>query len=183
MDDGRLTDGQGRTVDFTNVVLIMTSNLGSGGLERRADGTADVGNRDRAASAIGEADEAVVMAAVRNHFKPEFLNRIDETVVFHRLDESHIERIVEIQVEQLRTRLAERNLGLEITEAALAHLAKVGYDPDFGARPLKRVLQREVADPIALGLLKGDYGDGDVVAIDATSDGQLSFSRRAAVSA
>jgi ATP-dependent Clp protease ATP-binding subunit ClpB len=159
MDDGRLTDGQGRTVDFTNVVLIMTSNLGSGG------------------------DERAVMAAVRNHFKPEFLNRVDEIVVFHRLDETHIARIVELQVEQLRRRLAERNLGLELTDAALAHLATVGYDPDFGARPLKRVLQREVADPIALALLKGEYVDGDVVVIDATSDGQLSFSRKSPVTA
>jgi ATP-dependent Clp protease ATP-binding subunit ClpB len=159
MDDGRLTDGQGRTVDFTNVVLIMTSNLGSGG------------------------DERAVMAAVHSTFKPEFLNRIDEIVVFHRLDESHIERIVEIQVEQLGRRLADRNLGLEITDAALAHLAKVGYDPDFGARPLKRVLQKEVADPIALALLKGDFVEGDVVVVDATSDGELSFSRKAAVRA
>jgi ATP-dependent Clp protease ATP-binding subunit ClpB len=159
MDDGRLTDGQGRTVDFTNVVLIMTSNLGTGG------------------------DERAVLAAVRNHFKPEFLNRIDEIVVFHRLDESHIARIVDIQVEQLRERLAERNLGLELTDAARAHLAKIGYDPDFGARPLKRVLQKEVADPIALALLKGEYVDGDVVVIDATSDGGLTFSRKAAVRA
>jgi ATP-dependent Clp protease ATP-binding subunit ClpB len=159
MDDGRLTDGQGRTVDFTNVVLIMTSNLGSGG------------------------DERAVLAAVRNHFKPEFLNRIDEIVVFHRLDESHIARIVEIQIEQLRQRLAERNLGLELTEAALAHLATTGYDPDFGARPLKRVIQKEVADPVALAVLKGEYVDGDVVAVDATSDGELSFSRKAAVNA
>jgi len=158
MDDGRLTDGQGRTVDFTNVVLIMTSNLGSGG------------------------DEAAVMAAVRSHFKPEFLNRIDEIVVFHRLDEGHIERIVELQVEALRERLAERNLGLELTDAALAHVAAVGYDPDFGARPLKRVIQREIADAVALALLKGDYGDGDVVVVDATSDGTLSFSRKAPVS-
>jgi ATP-dependent Clp protease ATP-binding subunit ClpB len=154
MDDGRLTDGQGRTVDFTNVVLIMTSNLGSGG------------------------DERAVMAAVHNHFKPEFLNRIDEIVVFHRLDESHIEKIVELQIEQLRARLAERNLGLEITDAALQHVAKVGYDPDFGARPLKRVIQREIADPVALGLLKGEYHDGDVVVVDATSDGTLAFSSK-----
>jgi ATP-dependent Clp protease ATP-binding subunit ClpB len=123
------------------------------------------------------------MAAVHSHFKPEFLNRIDEIVVFHRLDESHIERIVEIQVEQLRTRLAERSLGLEITEAALAHIAKIGYDPDFGARPLKRVLQKEVADPIALGLLKGEYHEGDIISVDATSDGTLSFSAKSAVGA
>jgi ATP-dependent Clp protease ATP-binding subunit ClpB len=159
MDDGRLTDGQGRTVNFTNTVLIMTSNLGGG------------------------ADEPVVMNAVRSNFKPEFLNRIDEIVFFHRLDERHLEHIVKIQVEQLRKRLADRNLGLELTEGALAHIAKVGYDPDFGARPLKRVLQKEVADPVALALLKGDYHDGDVVMVDATSDGSLTFSRKAPVTA
>ena len=157
MDDGRLTDGQGRTVDFTNTVLIMTSNLGAGG------------------------DEATVMEAVRGHFKPEFLNRVDELVFFHRLDEAHIAEIVRLQVEHLRERLADRNLGFELTDAALAHVARVGYDPDFGARPLKRVLQREVADPIALALLKGDYTDGDVVIVDATSDGALSFTRKAPV--
>jgi len=157
LDDGRLTDGQGRTVDFTNTVLIMTSNLGSGG------------------------SEEVVMAAVHAQFKPEFLNRIDEIVMFHRLDERHIAQIVELQVDQLRRRLHERNLGLEPTDAALEHLATIGYDPDFGARPLKRVLQKEVADPIALALLKGDYHDGDLIVVDATSDGQLSFSRRAPV--
>jgi len=159
LDDGRLTDGQGRTVDFTNTVLIMTSNLGGG------------------------AGEAVVMQAVRDSFKPEFLNRIDEIVMFHRLDERQIEQIVRIQVEQFRSRLEERNLGLELSEAALAHVAKTGYDPTFGARPLKRVLQKEVADPIALALLKGDYQDGDVVLVDASSDGQLTFSRRAPVTA
>src|SRR5437763_13710005 len=153
MDDGRLTDGQGRTVNFTNAVVIMTSNLGTG-----AGG-----------------GEEVVMAAVRAHFKPEFLNRIDEIVVFHRLSEAHIERIVELQVEKLRERLAERNLGLELTEAALAHLARVGYDPDFGARPLQRVIQREVSDPIALALLKGEDHDGDVVVVDAIPDGALTF--------
>jgi ATP-dependent Clp protease ATP-binding subunit ClpB len=152
LDDGRLTDGQGRTVDFTNTVLIMTSNLG------------------------GAADEAVVMNVVRNHFKPEFLNRIDEIVVFHRLGEAHIERIVGLQVEQLRLRLAERNLGLELSDTALAHLASTGYDPDFGARPLKRVIQREVSDPIALALLKGEYHDGDTVVVDASPDGTLTFS-------
>jgi ATP-dependent Clp protease ATP-binding subunit ClpB len=154
LDDGRLTDGQGRTVDFTNTVLIMTSNLGGG------------------------AEESVVMNVVRNHFKPEFLNRIDEIVVFHRLGEAHIERIVSIQVEQLRARLAERGLGLELTEAARAHIARTGYDPDFGARPLKRVIQREVSDPVALTLLKGEYHDGDIVVVDATADGTLTFASK-----
>ena len=159
LDDGRLTDGQGRTVDFTNAVLIMTSNLGGG------------------------ADESTVMNIVRNHFKPEFLNRIDEIVTFHRLDERHIERIVDIQVEELRERLADRGLGLELTEAARAHLARVGYDPDFGARPLKRVIQREVSDPIALALLKSEYREGDVVVVDASADGELRFSATRPVNA
>src|SRR5260221_4335178 len=151
MDDGRLTDGQGRTVDFTNTVVIMTSNLGAG------------------------ADEAEVMRAVHNQFKPEFLNRIDEIVVFHRLSEEDIERIVDIQVAQLADRLAARGLGLDLTEAARHWIAKTGYDPDFGARPLKRVLQREVADPIALDLLKGDYREGDTFVVDAKPDGGLVF--------
>jgi ATP-dependent Clp protease ATP-binding subunit ClpB len=147
MDDGRLTDGQGRTVDFTNTVLIMTSNLGGG------------------------ADEATVLAAMRVHFKPEFLNRVDEIVVFHRLDERHIEQIVGLQLARLEQRLAERNLRLSMTDEAKAHVARVGYDPDFGARPLKRVLQREVADPIALQLLQGEFRDGDTIVVDASPDG------------
>jgi len=151
MDDGRLTDGQGRTVDFTNTVVIMTSNLGAG------------------------AGEAEVMRAVRNHFKPEFLNRVDEIVVFHRLTEEDIARIVDIQVAQLADRLAMRGLGLELTDAARQWIAKTGYDPDFGARPLKRVLQREVADPIALELLKGEFQSGETIVVDAKPDGGLVF--------
>jgi ATP-dependent Clp protease ATP-binding subunit ClpB len=151
MDDGRLTDGQGRTVDFTNVVVIMTSNLGAG------------------------ASESEVMAAVRAHFKPEFLNRIDEIAVFHRLSEDDIAHIVDLQVELLQGRLADRDLALELTPAARAWIAKTGYDPEFGARPLKRVLQREIADPIALELLKGSYQPGDTITVDATPDGGLTF--------
>jgi ATP-dependent Clp protease ATP-binding subunit ClpB len=147
MDDGRLTDGQGRTVDFTNTVLIMTSNLGSGG------------------------DEATVLAAMHQHFKPEFINRIDEIVVFHPLSEEHIAEIVGLQVQLVAERLAERSLGLELTDSAREHLARVGYDRDFGARPLKRVIQREVADPIALALLQGEYRDGDTIRVDASPDG------------
>jgi ATP-dependent Clp protease ATP-binding subunit ClpB len=147
MDDGRLTDGQGRTVDFTNTVLIMTSNLGGGG------------------------DEAQVLAAMRNHFKPEFVNRIDEIVVFHPLSEEHIGEIVGIQVEQLAARLADRGLGLDLTDGARDYLARTGYDPDFGARPLKRVIQREIADPIALALLQGEYADGETIRVDASPDG------------
>jgi ATP-dependent Clp protease ATP-binding subunit ClpB len=122
------------------------------------------------------------MNLVRTHFKPEFLNRIDEIVVFHRLSEADIERIVDIQVGQLRARLAERGLGLELTPAALAHIAHTGYDPDYGARPLKRVLQREVSDPVALALLKGEYHDDDVVLVDASPESGLVFSTRHPVS-
>ena len=147
MDDGRLTDGQGRTVDFTNTVLIMTSNLGAGG------------------------SEDAVMHAVRGHFKPEFLNRIDEIVVFHPLGEAHIEAIVGIQLEAIRERMAQRGLSLELSEAARAHIARVGYDPAFGARPLKRVIQREIADPIALKVLQGAYREGDTITIDADENG------------
>jgi len=147
MDDGRLTDGQGRTVDFTNTVVIMTSNLGSGG------------------------DEQAVLDAMRNHFKPEFLNRIDEIMVFHPLSEEHIAEIVELQVQHLAGRLAERGLTIELTDAAKEYLARTGYDPDYGARPLKRVIQREVIDPIALALLEGKYADGDTIKVDASPDG------------
>jgi ATP-dependent Clp protease ATP-binding subunit ClpB len=151
MDDGRLTDGQGRTVDFTNTVVIMTSNLGSGG------------------------SEEMVLAAVRGHFKPEFLNRIDEMVVFHRLSQEDIEQIVGLQVTQLQKRLAERGISLVLSEAARSWVAHAGYDPDFGARPLKRVLQREIADPIALELLKGTYQEGDTITVDASPDAGLVF--------
>jgi len=151
MDDGRLTDGQGRTVDFTNAIIVMTSNLGGG------------------------ADEETVMTAVRTRFKPEFVNRLDEIVVFHRLTEEHLARIVDLQVEVLRARLTDRGLGLDLTDAARAWIARAGYDPDFGARPLKRVLQREVADPIALGILEGRYAEGDTVVVDAAGEGGLTF--------
>jgi ATP-dependent Clp protease ATP-binding subunit ClpB len=151
MDDGRLTDGQGRTVDFTNTIVIMTSNL------------------------AGTDDESIVMAAVRNHFKPEFVNRVDEIVVFHRLTQEHIEQIVEIQIEHLQDRLAERQLALELADAAKRHLAEVGYDPDLGARPLKRVIQREIADPIALALLRGEFQEGETITVDAKPDGGLTF--------
>jgi len=152
MDDGRLTDGQGRTVDFSNAVVIMTSNLGGG------------------------AGEEATLAAVRTAFKPEFVNRIDEIVMFHPLSEDDITRIVAIQVEHLAARLAERGLRLELTDAGRAALARAGYDPDFGARPLKRVLQREIADPLALKVLEGAYADGDTVTLDATPDGAITLS-------
>ncbi len=153
MDDGRLTDGHGRTVDFKNVVVIMTSNLGSG------------------------SSPESVMAAVRAHFKPEFLNRIDEIVVFHRLGREHLGRIVEIQMGFVHDRLAERGIALALSGAALEHIAEVGYDPDFGARPLKRVIQREIVDPLSMSILRGDFGNGDVVQVGVGPDGALTFGR------
>ena len=150
MDDGRLTDGQGRTVDFTNTILVMTSNLGAGG------------------------DEADVMAAVRKHFKPEFVNRVDEIVVFHSLGREEIAFIVRLQLDLLRARLRSREIGLELTEPAIDWIARTGFDADYGARPLKRVIQKEIADPIAIGLLSGEYQGGDTVNVDA-SENVLSF--------
>ena len=164
MDDGRLTDGQGRTVDFRNVVLVMTSNLGSQAL----------------AAGGPESDaERVVMQAVRNHFKPELLNRIDEIVVFHRLGREHLDRIVAIQLEHLAARVVERGLELVVTPSALHKIADAGYDPDFGARPLKRVVQRQLADPLAIMLLEGKARAGDVVEVDADSDGLVFTTKRA----
>jgi ATP-dependent Clp protease ATP-binding subunit ClpB len=139
LDDGRLTDGQGRTVDFTNTVLIMTSNLPGEPLD---------------------------------FFKPEFINRIDEIIRFRALTEDDLTHIVGIQLEVWRRRLAERRITLEVTEAAMAHLAKEGFDPAFGARPLKRIIQRELGDPAAVLLLEGKVTDGGVIKVDAT-DGEL----------
>jgi ATP-dependent Clp protease ATP-binding subunit ClpB len=161
MDDGRLTDGQGRTVSFTNTVLIMTSNVGS---DRIVGYQVD--------EAIREQIEEVLAAT----FKPEFLNRIDDTVIFHRLSKADIGRIVELQVAQLVGRVRERGIEIELSEDARTLLGNLGYDPTYGARPLKRVIQRELIDKLALALLEGKFSDGDVVAVDVT-DGELDFQR------
>jgi ATP-dependent Clp protease ATP-binding subunit ClpB len=161
MDDGRLTDGQGRTVDFTNTVLIMTSNVGSAEI---AGESVDERMRER----IEE-----ILAAT---FKPEFLNRIDDVVIFHRLSRSDIARIVELQVEQLVGRVRERGIEVELTEDARTLLANLGYDPTYGARPLKRVIQKQLVDRLALRILEGDFGEGDTVRVDA-ADGELVFEK------
>jgi ATP-dependent Clp protease ATP-binding subunit ClpB len=159
LDDGRLTDGQGRTVDFRNAVLIMTSNIGS---EHIID--------------LDISEEAEmrrrVMAALRSHFKPEFLNRIDDVVIYHALGEEQIGHILEIQLEQLRGRLADRRLTLELSDAAVEFLARRGYDPQYGARPLKRLLQREVQDPLAMRILEGEFVEGKTVRGDLAGDGE-----------
>jgi ATP-dependent Clp protease ATP-binding subunit ClpB len=155
LDDGRLTDGHGRTVDFRNTVVIMTSNLGSHHFREVAD---------------REQVRALVLQEVRNHLRPEFLNRIDEVIVFSNLGLAEITRIVDLQVAALRRRLAERRIALELTDAARALLAREGFDPVFGARPLKRTIQRRVQDPLALRLLEGEVAEGDTVRVDAQGD-------------
>jgi ATP-dependent Clp protease ATP-binding subunit ClpB len=160
LDDGRLTDGQGRTVNFKNTVIIMTSNIGSQLiLELR-------GADERSYQRMREQ----VLDALRRHFRPEFLNRVDEIVVFRALTEAELEKIVDIQLDGLRRRLAERRVTLEVTEAAKAYLARVGYDPVFGARPLKRVIQREVETPVARLIVSGKLPDGGTVRVDVVGD-------------
>jgi ATP-dependent Clp protease ATP-binding subunit ClpB len=161
MDDGRLTDGQGRTVDFTNAILIMTSNVGSQFIVEQAD-------EERRREQI----EAVLSAT----FKPEFLNRIDDTVIFHRLTREDISRIVELQVAQLTARVREKQIEIELTDDARTLLGNLGYDPTYGARPLKRVIQKQLVDKLALRILEGEFGEGDVVRVDA-ADGELTFEK------
>jgi ATP-dependent Clp protease ATP-binding subunit ClpB len=150
LDDGRLTDGQGRTVDFKNTVVIMTSNVGAGG------------------------DRADVLEAVRQHFRPEFLNRIDEIVVFHRLGREHLRSIIDIQLARLARRLEDRKITLELTDSARDLLITEGYDPAYGARPLKRTIQRRLLDPLALRVLEGEFREGDTIRVDAGT-GELTF--------
>jgi ATP-dependent Clp protease ATP-binding subunit ClpB len=163
LDDGRLTDGQGRTVDFTNVVLIMTSNLGS---EFISPDLAD------------EVVEERVMGTVRSHFRPEFLNRVDDIVVFRRLTREQLREIVDIQLATVSRRTADRRVELVVTDAAKDLLAELGFDPVYGARPLKRVIQRELIDRLAVMMLEGTYAEGDTVTVDAVG-GELAFSEGA----
>jgi ATP-dependent Clp protease ATP-binding subunit ClpB len=166
LDDGRLTDGQGRTIDFKNVVLIMTSNIGSQHI-------VELGLSQR------QELESRVMEALRAHFKPEFLNRVDDVVIFHQLGREHIDRIVDIQLERVRRLLEERRITLELTGEAKRLLAEKGYDPHFGARPLKRVIQRMVQDPLALKILEGAFGEGAKIEGDARLSGDALEFRQA----
>jgi ATP-dependent Clp protease ATP-binding subunit ClpB len=165
LDDGRLTDGQGRTVDFRNTLIIMTSNLGAEYLVNQPEGEDTGAVRDQ------------VMGTVRGHFRPEFLNRLDEIVLFHRLQRSQMADIVEIQLERLRALLSDRKITLSLDDAAIGWLAQKGYDPAYGARPLKRVIQKEVQDPLAEKLLAGDVVDSQTVEVSAGGD-HLIFSTR-----
>jgi ATP-dependent Clp protease ATP-binding subunit ClpB len=165
LDDGRLTDGKGRTVDFKNTVVIMTSNLGSQFIAGRAI---------RDATELDEGTRRLVMDALRAHFPPEFLNRVDDVILFHPLGRDHLARIVDIQLRGLTARLEARKIHVELTDRARALLVAEGYDPTYGARPLKRTLQRRLLDPLALEVLQGKFGEGDHVVVDADGDG-LSF--------
>ncbi|MCA9139346.1 MAG: AAA family ATPase, partial [Planctomycetales bacterium] len=155
LDDGRLTDGQGRTVNFTNAVVVMTSNAGSQQIQQIA---AEGGDEDEMREAVEQ--------ALRTKFLPEFLNRIDETVIFRPLDQDQIRKIVKLQLNQLAERMHENGLNLEVTDAAIDAIAKTGYDPTYGARPLKRVIQREVQNELATSLLKSEFAEGSTVTVD-----------------
>ena len=167
LDDGRLTDGQGRVVSFKNTVVIMTSNIASPAIQELTRRGADH-------DAVRRAAMAELQAALR----PEFINRIDEIIVFRPLDQQQIGQIVGIQLEQLRRLLADRQLGLELTAEALAQLAAEGYDPVYGARPLKRVIQQRLQNPLALRLLQGEFRAGDAILVDVDAHG-FSFTRSA----
>jgi ATP-dependent Clp protease ATP-binding subunit ClpB len=163
LDDGRMTDGQGRTVDFKNTVIVMTSNLGSHMIQSMAGDDYQV-------------IKLAVLGEVKTHFRPEFINRIDEIVVFHALDEKTIVSIARIQLGYLEKRLAAMDMKLEVSDAALKEIAAVGFDPIYGARPLKRAIQAQLENPLATALLEGRYGPKDTIHVDARK-GKLVFSK------
>ncbi|HET7126746.1 MAG TPA: AAA family ATPase, partial [Lysobacter sp.] len=167
LDDGRLTDGQGRTVDFRNTVIVMTSNLGSHQIQELAG--------DDSPEAYTQM-KAAVMGVVQAHFRPEFINRLDDIVVFHPLDKAQIRQIARIQLKGLEKRLAERGIRIELTDKAYELLGNVGFDPVYGARPLKRAIQQQVENPLASAILAGEFGSGDTVHVDADG-GKLVFRR------
>src|SRR5690606_6110139 len=163
LDDGRLTDGQGRTVDFSNTVIVMTSNLASQQIQAMSGQEYDM-------------VKAVVWEEVKQHFRPEFLNRIDEVVVFHALDAANIESIAKVQLQRLGERLHAMDMQLEVSDTAVAEIARSGFDPVFGARPLKRAIQQKIENPISKLILEGRFGPKDVVPVDV-EDGELVFTR------
>jgi ATP-dependent Clp protease ATP-binding subunit ClpB len=163
LDDGRITDGQGRTVDFKNTVIIMTSNIGSQFIMEETQSQ--------------EARERLVMDALRGHFRPEFLNRVDEIIIFDRLSEDDLKKIVEIQLKRLAKRLEQQKITLDLSDSAKAHLAREGYDPVYGARPLRRTIQKEILDPLSIDILEGKVREGQTVKIDARN-GALEFKEK-----
>jgi ATP-dependent Clp protease ATP-binding subunit ClpB len=173
LDDGRLTDGKGRTVDFKNTVVIMTSNMGSQFISEQAAESEGV---------LTEGTRRLVMDALRAHFRPEFLNRVDEIIFFHPLTREHMKQIIDIQLAGLMKRLEERKIHVTLSDAAKEELVREGYDPTYGARPLKRTIQRRVLDPLALRVLEGEFREGDTVVVEAAGGG-LKFEKREAVRA
>jgi ATP-dependent Clp protease ATP-binding subunit ClpB len=167
LDDGRLTDGQGRTVDFQNTVIIMTSNLGSQKIQ------------ELAGEANYEQMKAASLEILGQHFRPEFINRVDDVVVFHPLGREQIRMIVDIQLAILQCRLADRDMQITLTDAASDRLAEAGFDPVYGARPLKRAIQQQVENPLAEAILRGDFSPGETIVADA-DEGGLKFDREAA---
>ncbi len=170
LDDGRLTDGQGRTVDFRNAIIILTSNIGSPVIQEFYSGGK--------ASVKDEAElERVVKLELKAHFRPEFLNRVDDIIIFHNLDEKHLARIVDIQLQRLEKRLTQQQLTLDVDRSAKQLIAKEGFDPQFGARPLKRAIQDRLLDPLATKLLLGEFKPGDRIKVIAR-DGGLEFAKK-----
>jgi ATP-dependent Clp protease ATP-binding subunit ClpB len=167
LDDGRLTDGQGRTVDFKNAIIIMTSNIGSPIIQEYFS-EKKLGAKDKAEM------EQLVRSELKSHFRPEFLNRVDDIIIFHSLDETQISNIVDIQLEHLNKRLSQQRLSLEVDKSAKKLLAKEGFDPQFGARPLKRAIQDQLLNPLATKVLLGDFKPGDHIKVTAP-DGELVF--------
>jgi ATP-dependent Clp protease ATP-binding subunit ClpB len=168
LDDGRLTDSKGRVVDFKNTVIIMTSNIGS---DRILEFSLKPG------AETYELMKEAVLVELRHHFRPEFLNRVDEIVVFHSLSEEHLKQILEIQLQRLRSRLAERHINIELTGDAATHLAREGYDPVYGARPLKRAIQKELETPLGRLILRSEVHDGQTVVVD-WKNGKFTFSTK-----
>jgi ATP-dependent Clp protease ATP-binding subunit ClpB len=170
LDDGRLTDGQGRTVDFRNVIVIMTSNIGSPIIQEYFQ------EGKMSAKDYAEMEERV-KAELKRHFRPEFLNRVDDVIIFHSLDQEQLAQIVEIQLKRLEKRLAQQQLTLDLDKTAKQLLARDGYDPQFGARPLKRAIQEKLLDPLSIKLLEGEFKPGDMIKVAAKGD-ELEFRRK-----
>ncbi|PYJ96773.1 MAG: type VI secretion system ATPase TssH, partial [Verrucomicrobia bacterium] len=163
LDDGRLTDGQGRTVDFKNTLVIMTSNIGSPIIQEYFE------NRKLSPKSQAEMEDRV-KTELKRHFRPEFLNRVDDIIIFHSLDEQQLAQIVEIQLKRLEKRLAQQHLTLAVDKSARELLARDGFDPQFGARPLKRVIQEKLLDPLSIKLLEGEFKPGDSIGVAARED-------------
>jgi ATP-dependent Clp protease ATP-binding subunit ClpB len=184
LDDGRLTDGQGHIVSFKNTVVIMTSNIGSDRIQEIQQAVQD--DRDngliRSEAEVRKAVQERVHEEMRKHFRPEFLNRVDEIIIFRPLSEEDITHIVEIQLRHVKRRLADRKIRIELTEAAKAALGKAGWDPTYGARPLKRAIQKHLLDPLAMQVLNGTFREGETIHVDAAHEGSdvlLEFSHAA----